>query len=518
MQNSSRPKVLLVDDEKLLRTGTKRLLESEGYFVDTAENGSEGIKLGSSSEYDVALIDLKMPDVDGIHVLNEILKIHPQTICIIATGYASYETAIEATKAGAFSYIPKPFTPDEILLKLKEAYYKRQLLLETEKLRREREERLLEVAFEKTRLNTIINSITDGLLVVNKDGQAVLYNPSALKYLQLDKIKIEEYIIDKLHAEIAGLINKILSAQKFEHKSYSTQIDLNRGGQIFVEATSSPVPHPDGSLAGVVVVIKDITELKKLEILKSRFVSMVSHELKAPIAAVYGYLRLLSDETVNLSGEQKKNYILRSQLRLDSLLKMVNDLLDISRIEMKKVSREIKEIQILSVIKSAAELFQNELKEKNISLSINSNDGIPAIYADYDEITRVLTNLLSNAIKYNKAGGTVAIHAGSTESYLTVEISDTGIGMKPAEKERLFREFFRAKNEKTKNINGTGLGLSIIKRIVDFYSGKIEVESEWGKGTCFKISFPLRSGMHKTENEEQIILSDDNSFRINNNK
>ncbi len=508
MQNNRKPKVLIVDDEKALRAGTKRLLESEGYEVDTAENGAEGIKLGTSCDYDIALIDLKMPDIDGIQVLQKIIKAFPNTVCIIATGYASYETAIEAAKIGAFSYIPKPFSPEEIFQKLKEAFYKRQILLEAEKLKKERGERLLEVAFEKTRLNTIINSITDGLLVVNKEGQAVLYNPSALKYLQLDNIKIEEYILDKLHPEITGLINKILSTQKFEHKSYSTQIDLNREHQIFVEATSSPVPLPNGSLAGVVVVIKDITGLKKLEILKSQFVSMVSHELKAPIAAVYGYLKLFSDESIVITKEQEKNYILRSQGRLDSLLKMVNDLLDISRMEMKKVNREIKALKILPIINSVIELFQNELKGKEIFLKLNSSENIPFIYADNDEITRVITNLISNAIKYNRPGGTININLDSTASYLSIEITDTGIGMKQQEKEKLFQEFFRAKNEMTRDINGTGLGLSIVKRIIDFYAGKIEVESEFGKGTSFKINLPLRSGMFKTEKEGQIVLNE----------
>jgi two-component system, OmpR family, phosphate regulon sensor histidine kinase PhoR len=484
-------KILVVDDEKGLRLGTKRLLESEGYQVVTAENGTEGIKAGTSEEFDLALIDLKMPDFDGIQVLKEIRSVYPNTLCFIVTAYASYDTAIESTKLGAFGYIPKPFTSDELLRQIKTGYDKRLLLLETEKWRKEREERLLEVAFEKTRLNTIINSITDGVLVVNRSGEAVLYNPSVLKYLQLNSIKIEEYIVDKLNTEIESLINPFLSAGVYESKSLSKQIEL-KDIQIFIEATSSPVPHPDGSLAGVVIVIKDITGLKKIELLKSQFVSMVSHELKAPISAVHGFINLILDNKVNVSEEQKTDFLKRSQVRLDSLIKMVNDLLDISRMEIKNVQREIKDINPLDAITNTLELLKFDLENRGISVEIHNNADV-LIRADQEEINRIFTNLLSNAVKYNRTNGKIEINLSRGSGYFIAEVKDTGIGLKPEEKQKLFREFFRAKNENTKNISGTGLGLSIVKRIVDSYAGKIEVDTVYNEGTAFRVYLPLQS-------------------------
>lgn len=491
----NKPKVLIVEDEKGLRLGTKRLLQGEGYNVTTAENGAGGIEIGTATEFDLAVIDLRMPDYDGIDVMKEIVKVFPNTICFIVTAYASYDTAIEAAKVGAYSYIPKPFNPPELLDQLKKGYERRMLLLEAEKWRKEREARLLEVAFEKTRLNTIINSITDGVLVVNRNGEAVLFNPSAMRLLGLDNIDIEEHIIDKLHPGIAGLVNKFLIPGAYEHKSYSSQIELKQSdghdNSVFIEATSSPVPHPDGTLAGVVVTIKNITGLKKIEMLKSQFVSMVSHELKAPIAAVYGYLKLLSDGSLNISKEQQVNYILRSEIRLDGLLKMVNDLLDISRMEMKTVQRELKELNLAEVVKSVIELMQFEINKKKITLEIKVSENLPSFRADNDEIVRLFTNLISNAVKYNKENGRISINIRREDKFIVTEIADTGIGLKPAELEKLFHEFFRAKNEKTKNISGTGLGLSIVKRIVESYSGKIKTESEYGSGTSFKVYLPF---------------------------
>ncbi len=490
MQNA-KLKILVVDDEKGLRIGVQRLLEMEGYEVDVAENGKEGIELGTKNDYDIAIIDLKMPDIEGIEVLKNIKQKFPNTVCFIATAFASYDTAIEATKLGAQSYIPKPFTPEELITEIKNGYQKRQLLLEEEKWRKEREERLLEVAFEKTRLNTIINSITDGVLVVNKEGLAVLFNPAVYKFLELSEIKVEEYILDKLRPEILELINKFLLSDSKEKRSYTIQLEIKPNREFFIEATASPVFHPGDNLAGVVIVFKDITELKKIELIKSQFVSMVSHELKAPIAAVYGFLKLMIDENFKLNEEQKKDYIQRSMVRLDGLLKMVNDLLDISRMELKTVRREIRKIYLTEIIKNILELFQVEIQKSNISVNFNYQQNSFCIDADADEITRLFTNLISNAIKYNRPSGSITISINQTGNFIVTEIKDTGIGMKEEEKKKLFSEFFRAKNEFTKNISGTGLGLSIVKRIVDSYSGKIEVESEYGFGTTFRIYLPL---------------------------
>jgi two-component system, OmpR family, phosphate regulon sensor histidine kinase PhoR len=137
-----------------------------------------------------------MPDIDGLQVLKEIRKVNPNTVCFISTAYASYENAVDSIKFGAFSYIPKPFTSEELLERLNEGLQKRNLLLEAENWKKEREEKLLEVAFEKTRLNTIINSMAEGVLVVNKNRQVVLFNPCTLKFLKLIKLKLSRILMN----------------------------------------------------------------------------------------------------------------------------------------------------------------------------------------------------------------------------------------------------------------------------------------------------------------------------------
>ncbi|MGB9695728.1 MAG: response regulator [Ignavibacteria bacterium] len=486
------PYVLIIDDEKGLRIGTQRLLSSKGYQVDTAENGRTGIQQALKKDYDLIIIDLKMPDLDGIEVLKEIQKYKPNSVCYIATAYASYETAIEATKLGASGYIPKPFTAEELIKQLEIGFQKRLLLLEAEELRREREQRMLEIVNEKSRLKTILNSIVDGVLVINKNGELVLLNPAAMKYTGCDSVLIGEVILEHLHPKIIENIKRIIESEIFEDKSYSTEVELKPNRELYVEVTCSPVPHPDGTLAGVVVVINNITELKRIELIKSQFVSMVAHELKAPLAAVLGFINLMIDENIQLTEAQRKDYLLRSGKRLRSLVDMVNDLLDISRMEIKTKQRELIDVNLIEIINSILEIMEIEMRGKNISLTFKHPDKISNIYADQNELTRLFTNIISNAIKYNKQNGKIRISIYEEPDYIVTEIEDSGIGLKPEDKEKLFQEFFRVKNEFTRNISGTGLGLSIVKRIVDSYAGKIEVQSTFGEGTLFKVYLPIR--------------------------
>ena len=228
-------------------------------------------------------------------------------------------------------------------------------------------------------MNTIVNSITDGVLVVNTDGLAVLYNPAALRFLELPGIAVEEQILDKFRPEILEIFFKLVNDTSSDHKSYTIQIELKPNREFFIEVTASAVRHPGENIAGVVFVFKDISELKKIEFVKSQFVSMVSHELKAPIAAVYGFLKLFNDDSITLTAEQKKEYEIRSMIRLDGLLKMVNDLLDISRMEMKSVHREIKKVCLHEIISSILELFQIDISKKNIQVIFDKDDSAHCI-------------------------------------------------------------------------------------------------------------------------------------------
>ena len=467
------------------------MLEGEGYSVDIASDGTEGIRLGQSYDYAIAVIDLKMPDYDGLEVLKRIREKHPNTVCFIATAFASYDTAIDATRLGAFGYIPKPFTPEEFLYQIERGIENRKILVESEKLKQEREEKLLELAEEKSKLNTIINSINDGVLIVNKNKEVVYFNSSVLKNLDLDNLAIGDKAVQKLPSQVYDLLNIFFSSTGSSKKTLSKQIEIKPLNQLFVEVDCTPVPHPNGSFTGVVIVIRNITESKKIELIKNQFVSMVAHELKTPVAAVQGFLKIILDDNIKTTRDQELEFMSRSSIRLKGLLDLVNDLLDISRMELKTKQRELVELNLIEILKSSLGFLKFDIEKRNLEICEEYEEGIPNLKLDNNEITRLFTNIISNAIKYNKDGGKITVRVQRENNYINISISDSGIGMTENEKNNLFHEFYRAKNEFTRGISGTGLGLNIVKRIVESYNGKIEVTSEYKVGTTVITKLPI---------------------------
>lgn len=488
---NERAKIILIEGENGLRTSIEKILKLKRYEVVTAVSGHEGIQKFSLNEFDIALIDLNLSDINGIKVLEQFKKKSPSTICFILSADSSYETVMEATRLGAFNFILKPFTPDKLFHQLEKGLKQRQLLLEAEKLRNEREANLLEIAREQSRLNTIIESISSGVLLINRDGKLVYFNRACLQKLQINSLKIEDNILPLMPQEIQDNVSKILE-ENITDKSLTSEVEIIPNNELVIDATCSPVTLPKGEIAGIAIVLKNITGLKKIEQLKSQFVSMVAHELKTPLTAVLGYLDVLNDDSLLIPKEKQKHYLQRSELRLKSSLDLVNDLLDISRIELNSKYREIIDVDFEEIINQSLELHELDIKKNGIKVFINVENNLPKIKLDKTEASKIITNLLSNAIKYNKVNGKIIINLKASNHYLIIDIKDTGIGLRETDRTKLFQQFFRVKNKYTRSISGTGLGLSIVKRLVEVNHGKISVESEYEKGTKFTILFPFK--------------------------
>jgi len=484
------PKILVVDDEYGLRDGIKRILEPEGFAVETAENGREGIEKGTGFEFDVYLLDLKMPDIDGIDVLARIRKKYPEAICVIMTGHGSIDSAVEATKSGAYAYLTKPFMPDDLMVNLTRAVERRWYILEANRLKEEQNRRLLEIAYEQTRLKTIIHTIADGILIINEDRELVLYNRPVATLLEIKKpFMIGNAVLPLLPEELQEMIVEVMK-DTAGVKSLQQELIITPPAEKVMMSNTTPIKNEQDKTIGVVVVIRDITKLKKVELIKNQFVNMVAHELKAPIAAIIGYLDIVTNKTLGDNDEQYQKYLNRSMNRAGALRDLVNDLLNISRMETGTVRKEIITVDLKAIAEEILEFFENEIKLQQLHVQSNLEKNC-LVAADQEEIRRIFTNLISNAIKYNRPEGLLDIQVQKSGNHAQIKISDTGIGMKPEETERLFQEFFRAKNKFTRNIAGTGLGLSIIKRIIESYSGEITVDSEFDKGTTFTVTLPL---------------------------
>ena len=482
-------KIIVIDDEPGMREGIRRILEHQGYFVETAQNGTEGLEKGTEQEYDLYIIDLKMPDIDGIEVLRIIKAKFPEAICVIATAYASIDTALETTRNGAYHYIAKPFSPDELNILVERALERRWYILEARRLREDQEHRLLEVAHEKSRLKTIIQALDDGILLINLDGELVLFNPRFLQLLHIEQeLHVGQPILDILPEELSAQMKEFLSNGN-EIKAIGQEFVIQPPDKLVIMANTTPVLNEDGKTIGVVSVLRDITELKKIDLLRAQFVDMATHELKSPLSAIQGYLEMVVEKQLGDAQETYDNYIARSLERTKSLLSLVNDLLNISRMEAGKTRREIQKLNIKEEIETCVNSLQEDIDKNGLRVIKN---GFNPMYINMDakEFQRLLNQLVSNAIKYNKENGEIIITAEKSGHYAKISIKDTGIGLQKEELSRLFEDFFRAKNEFTRRITGTGLGLTVAKKIVDAYAGEIKVESEFGKGSTFTIYLP----------------------------
>ena len=185
MTLGSEARILVVDDEMGIREGCKRALSAEGCLVDCAEDGNLGFQKVKENHYDLILVDLMMPGIGGLDLIQKVHDIDPEIIMVVITGYASIDTAVEATKRGAYDYLPKPFSPEVLTALVKRGLEKRMLRLEAQKLYAERDQKLLDLASEQSRLQTIIGCMADGVLVTNMEGSLVLWNASSVKMLKL---------------------------------------------------------------------------------------------------------------------------------------------------------------------------------------------------------------------------------------------------------------------------------------------------------------------------------------------
>jgi PAS domain S-box-containing protein len=493
-----RPTVLVVDDEPGYREGISRVLASRGYPLATAEDGARGLERFRAGDFPIVLVDLKMPGLDGFGLIRAIKELRPQTLCVVVSAFATIESAVQTTKLGAFDFVVKPFAPDELLRVVDRAAEKWRLASAAEQLRAERDAHLLELAAEKSRLRTIIQAMGDGLLVINIDGIVVLDNPVARRLLGRVQEPVQgarlATVLDD--AELCAAVDGLLSGSG---KSRGTCIELRRPAHLgeeerFLKATVTALENGDGRAQGVVIILTDITEAKALERMKTRFISMVAHELKSPLAAVEGYLDMMKGDLALREPARVRQIAGRCMERTSALLCLIGDLLEITRHQTGQRQRQLEQIGLLGFCRELVTFHQLEADKKQLRLVLEGDvEKIPSILVDKSDLERVIGNLLSNAIKYNRPGGAVWVRLGCTGSAVVIEVQDTGIGMSDEERARIGEEFFRAKNADTRGITGTGLGLALVTKIVGDYNGLLEVESVREKGSTFRVLLPLPS-------------------------
>ncbi len=365
-------KILIIDDEPGIREGTKRILqnfkvdypfmdEKIDFQVFEAETGKSGIEIIDKELPEILLLDNKLPDIQGVEVLEYVKSKHYDIVVVMITSYASLELAVKATRDGAYDFIPKPFTPQEI------------------------------------------------------------------------------------RASVENITKQIFLKRM-------TQSLNNTGKQI-----------------------------------RFQFLSVLSHELKAPLNAVDGYIKMIKERQLGNNVDAYEEMLDRSIERIKGMRQLILDLLDLTKIETGKPTQKLEIVNVRKIVQIGVDTIRPYAIQKDVDVYINSRENIE-MKADPGEIEIIMNNLISNAVKYNKPGGRVDIFLEKKDNVLNITVSDTGIGLKTEDREKIFDDFVRIKSSQTREITGSGLGLSIVKKIVDMYNGKIDVQSEPDKGTSFMIT------------------------------
>lgn len=326
-------------------------------------------------------------------------------------------------------------------------------------------------------------SLSDGLLLVNSREEVTALNPAGAKLLDADLEWAvgKSFVLVVRDHELISLLREALRRQETRR----SVIEFTRGDRI-IEATAGPVAGFNEAYA--VVLLRDVTELRRLETVRREFVANVSHELRTPIASIKAMVETLEAGAIE-DRELTFDFLNRMVAESDRLAALVDDLLDLGRLESGRVNLHLEPLDPADLLTRAAERLRPQTERARVSLSTDLAIGLPRVLADRARIEQVILNLVHNAIKFTPAGGSITVTAEPRGNELVVAVKDTGAGIAPADQNRLFERFYKV--DRSRRSEGTGLGLAITKHIVQAHEGAIWVESEPGKGATFYFSLPF---------------------------
>lgn len=346
------------------------------------------------------------------------------------------------------------------------------------------------VLTDKKETEAVIRSIAEGLVVVDVDGKIIMMNPAAERLLGVSmKDKIGRSVLDSLKSE------QLISLAKGSEDKEDKEIELisqNDETKKVIRASSAVIENENGQTVGMVSVLSDITKQKELDRLKASFIANVSHELRTPLVAIDKSISLILSKTAGEVSSAQEQFLSIAERNLKRLSLLINDLLDLSKLEAGKMQLNLKPTLIDKVINESVEGLNAWAKTKNITIEKRIQPGLPEFNMDSDRIIQVLNNLIGNAVKFTPDNGNITIEARKVfeRGEIEVSVADTGIGINKEDLGKVFDKFYQAGVRVATDIMGTGIGLSIAKEIVELHRGKIWAESEKGSGAKFTFTLP----------------------------
>jgi PAS domain S-box-containing protein len=357
----------------------------------------------------------------------------------------------------------------------------------------------------RARIRAITDGVDEALMLVGPDQRILDVNQRYSELFGAPRARIvgqrledTRTLFDQLFADGETLYALTLESSadaQSEHKRFVTQKwPQARELQLF----STPVRDAEGFL-GRLFVFRDVTHEREVDRMKTEFVSLASHELRTPLTAIKGFTQMVLEGDAGEINEEAREYLGVALNNADRLIALVNDLLDISRIESGRVQLKSEPVDLDEVVQAVSATMQQKLKEKEQSLTVSVDPAAVRVIGDRDKLVQVLTNYVSNAHKYTPAGGAISIVVKTQDDFAHVSVNDNGHGISEQDQRRLFSRFYRVDNEMTREVGGTGLGLSIVKQLIELQGGQVGVQSILGAGSTFTFTVPLAQGAPEPE-------------------
>jgi PAS domain S-box-containing protein len=469
--------LLLEDNPSDARLIREMLIEATHvmFTLKSADRLSNGLALLQEDTFDVLLMDLSLPDSQGLETLVAVHKHTPNLPIVVLTGFDDETTGIKAVQNGAQDYLVKGQVDSHLLVRALRYAIERQHID-------------AELEWERAKLRAILDSMGEGV-IYNEDFQDIYTNHALVEMTGYEQQQFSDYQswlrgtgvseneIDHMYTNMQNRIES--------HGIWRGELKLRRrdGSEFDAGLTSTPVTSPQGKI-GIVTIIRDISQEKALHEQKTRFVANASHELRTPLTNLRTTLYLMRRQPNDM-----QDHINVLEYVIDRMRGLVDDLLDMTRFERGTIPLQRRIICVQDIIHEVVRIQSAESKRKELTLSVELYPEPLYINADLQRITQVITNLLINAINYTPEGQwiKVSLDAEANQRAL-ISIQDSGIGIPRELQKRIFQPFFRA-NEGL--VRGTGLGLTITKEIVELHDGEINVESEFGQGSTFRVHLGL---------------------------
>lgn len=342
---------------------------------------------------------------------------------------------------------------------------------------------------EKNKTLAIVKSISDPLIVLDTNYKIVLLNDACEKFFEIH----EEEVVNKYFLEVISngeLFEHISSVLDTKEEYKDKIIQIHSDEDYYYNVVVTTVKGNDINVTGLIVAFQNVTQLKRLERVKTDFVATISHEFKTPLTSIVMGTSMILDESMGSLNEDQKsvmNTIREDEIRLSNL---VNELLELSKIESEKAIFNIMSCSIDIIIDNTLKHFYEQAEQKGVNLYYEHGDNLPRVYADFEKITWVINNLITNALKYTNAGDEICVSAYENDGKMLVSVKDTGAGIPTEFQDKIFEKFVQAKSQDME-VRGTGLGLAIVKEIIETHEGHIWCESKLDAGSNFVFTLLL---------------------------